>query len=149
MKVKHPPTVSRRWRLWGWFDIPSRRYPGEVYLRRLSIIQTPWCSVLFHKIYEPDDGYYPHDHPWAWFRTFILRGGYLADEYQDYESFLNDQVNHRIHRTWSSYKMTFLNAHQIMLVRPNTWTLVITGRRIRTFCFWDTSRKNSLQQNEA
>jgi hypothetical protein len=107
--------------------------------------------VLFHKIYEPDDGLYPHDHPWAWFRTFILRGGYLADEYEDYKSFLNDQPKHIIHRTGSTYLMRHTQAHQIMLVRPNTWTLVITGRRIRTFCFWTPEGKipyNKMKSEE-
>lgn len=119
-----------------WCDIPSRANPGNTYLRRLRIIQTPWFSVLFHKIYEPDDGLYPHDHPWAWFRTFVLRGGYLADEYLNYHHYMADRVRRGVHKAGSTHKMNWLEGHQITFTYPNTWTLVITGKRMHKFCFW-------------
>jgi hypothetical protein len=141
MKIKYPSPRHRRWNAFSAWDIPSSKNPGHVYLRRFTIIQTPACSVLVHRIFEPDDGRWPHDHPWTWFRTFVLRGGYLADEYKNYKAFCNDQVQHGVHNAWSSYRMNFWQAHQIMYVQPGTWTLVITGKRIRKFCFWTPERK--------
>lgn len=144
MKIKYPLPQSGRWDFMRWYDIPSRLNPGDVYLRRLRIVQTPWFSILFHKIYEPDDGIYPHDHPWN-FRTIILSGGYVADEYKTLHAYDNHLprggVHGSIHTAWSTYRMTTTEGHQITHISPNTKTLVFTGKRTRTFCFWTPQGK--------
>ena len=141
MKVKYPKLTRCRYDFMHWYDIPSRDNPGQVYLRRFRIIQTPQFSILFHKIYEPDDGLYPHDHPWNWFRTFILRGGYCEDFYSTYSHLVNDRPIRNVWKKWSSHKVTHTQAHHITYVWPNTWTLVVTGKRIRKFCFWTPNGK--------
>ena len=40
-----------RWCAWRWTDVVLR---GELYLRRLHLVQTPWFSLMLHWIPRPD-----------------------------------------------------------------------------------------------
>lgn len=137
MKVKYELPQSRRWAFMSMWDIPQRSDKESVYLRRLRVIQTPWWGIMVHWIYTTDEGKYPHDHPWMWFKTFILRGGYTEVFYERFGSFLNDAGVPLTWHRWSAHTMHYYNGHQIIEIEPNTVTLVFHGKRIRRFCFWD------------
>ena len=64
-----------RWGLWLWTDIILA---GDLYLRRLHLVKTPWCSIFLHWIYRPDRQRHLHDHPVP-FLIFILRGSYIEE----------------------------------------------------------------------
>ena len=71
-----------QWSLW------SRRVfgmPGDPYLARRRIIQTPWFGIYVHQIYREDQDRDPHDHPWA-FLTLILWRGYTERYWPDKHS---------------------------------------------------------------
>jgi hypothetical protein len=123
--------MSKGWALWEWADIPSKVYPNEVYLRRLRIVQTPWCAFMMHWIYEADFDRDPHDHPWN-FWSFVLRGGYIEHIYDSPDALVRPQW----WRRFSLHKMPVDKAHQIRSVVADTVTLVFTGRRQRVWGFW-------------
>lgn len=131
MDVKYAPPVPKRWSAMEWTDIPSKTNPELVYLRRLRVIQTPWWAVYVHWINEPDTDRDPHDHPWN-FWSFILRGGYTEVIYERLHPIHTEQT----WRQYSWHRMPITKAHSITSVEPGLMTLVITGRRVRTWCFW-------------
>jgi hypothetical protein len=131
MKMKYAPPEPKRWALMEWTDIPSKLNPELVYLRRLRILQTPWWAVYLHWINEPDTDRDIHDHPWR-FWSLILRGGYTEEIYER----LAPIIAKRRWRQWSAHHMPITMAHRITSVEPKTVTLVITGRRVRDWCFW-------------
>lgn len=51
---------------------------GELYLRRLHLIQTPWFAIMLHWIVKPDLQPDMHDHPVS-FLSIPLRGGYIEE----------------------------------------------------------------------
>lgn len=131
MKVKYPAPKGGGWAFMRWADIPSKSDPQRVYLRRLRIAQTPWCSLYLHWINEADSDRHPHDHPWN-FCSLILRGGYTEDIY----SYPGAPPRRRQHHRGSLHRMSIHDGHHIVSVEPGLQTLVFTGRRVRTFCFW-------------
>lgn len=145
MEIKHPKPTSKDWAFLEWADIPSKKTPGTVYLRRLRVVQTPWFSWLIHWINEPDFDRDPHDHPWT-FWSLIVRGGYAERVYSRYAPNTRTPVlsvrsrlanySTRVWRRASLHKMATEDAHQITEVIPGTITCVFTGRRVRQFCFW-------------
>jgi hypothetical protein len=131
VQVKYAPPRGNKWAFMRWADIPSDTDRTQVYLRRLRIVQTPWWSVYLHWINEPDSGRHPHDHPWN-FYSLILSGGYTEDVY----AWPGAVPRRRRHRQGSLHRMGIHDGHSIVSVEPGLRTLVFTGRRVRTFCFW-------------
>jgi hypothetical protein len=134
MKLKSKPIAykTRKWAFMLREDIMDATYPDQVYLRRWRLIQMPLFGLYIHHIFLPDKDRDPHDHPWP-FVTMILRGGYDERVYENPDRALThlkiwDQFSvHRFRTSW---------AHQILTIRPNTFTLVLTGRRRRVWGFW-------------
>lgn len=139
MKMKYPPPKSKNWAFWSWIDIPSKKTPGEVYLRRLRILQTPWFAFYLHFINEADFDRDAHDHPWT-FWSWVLRGGYVE---KISRKFVVPPEGREVvlpftqaWKRWSVHKMRVTDAHQITEVWPGTMTFVVTGRRRRNWGFW-------------
>lgn len=141
MPIKYPHPSGELWAFWKWADIPSSVNKGQVYLRRLRIINTPWRSVIVHWINEPDTGRHPHDHPWN-FWSFVVRGGYLEEVWPTERHFdlSISPLQYTLHR-WSLHKMGLSAAHRIVVIQPNTVTLIVTGKRQRRFRFWTPEGK--------
>ena len=129
--MKYPLPRSKPWGFWKWVDIPSAYDPRVVYLRRLRIAQTPWGSMYLHLIYETDTDRHPHDHPWR-FWSLILRGSYSERVWNE----LGGRSRTYTWRAGSLHSMRSDQAHQITDITDPLITLVLTGRRIREFCFW-------------
>ncbi len=140
MPVKYPmgPHLAGNWKLWQWMDIESSTNPGFVYLRRLRVIQTPWFSVLIHWIMEPDDSRYFHDHPWTWFTSWVLKGGYSEEFHKSERHFYDLHLPplYNVYRQWSWHAVRMESAHRIIELFGPTVTLVFTGKRVRKFRFW-------------
>lgn len=137
MAVRYPTPTAVRWAVWQWCDIPSQDNPGQVYLRRLRLVQTPWFSVMLHWINEPDVGRYAHDHPWT-FYSFILRGNYREDVWPD-EAWMYKQKLPPLMNLWCRYsihRMPFGSAHRIVHASEGLVTMVVTGKRQQVFRFW-------------
>lgn len=126
-----------RWALLSWFEVPDLIQRDLVYLRRLRIIQTPWFGIYLHWIYLPDADRDPHDHPWP-FVSWVLRGGYTEQIHTRFSvaGQTVTRVAHRKWARWSVHRMGITTAHRILTLEPNTVTLVLVGRRSRSFGFW-------------
>lgn len=141
MPVKYPVPTGDRWAMWKWCDIPSEVNEGQVYLRRLRVINTPWFSVMVHWINEADTGRWFHDHPWT-FWSFILQGNYHEEIYPDTDRMYKYELP-PLMNFWGRYsihRMPFAAAHKIVHASDNLITLVVTGRRRRRFRFWTDKR---------
>lgn len=100
-------------------------------LKRFFLLKTPWFRICLHNIVAPDNGSdYPHDHPWSFVRL-ILSGGYTEQIYnRDYK--LLETKKRKIFRV---DKKDFNFVHKIVNVKPNTWTLFITGPKRKEWGF--------------
>lgn len=128
----------KRWGIMLKEIIPSFD-DGGIYLTRWKIIETPFFGVYLHRFNSPDSRPTLHDHPWR-FVSLVLRGGYT-------ERRLNQQTrevdeNHHVKRL---NVMEHGGAHAILkLDRDPTWTLMLVGRRYRTWGYlepWLTKRR--------
>lgn len=114
------------------WDILKPKIIGDgktAYLERVTIILTPWFSILFHRINRPDNQRELHDHPWSFF-SIVLRGWYGENVPrpgggQQYKK-----------RRWWNFKRAE-SRHSIRFVsRKPVVTLVFTGPRRRKWGFW-------------
>lgn len=101
---------------------------GEPYLGRW-IFYIAGFTLRLHRFHRGDDGRAPHDHPWA-FWTFPLCRGYK--EIVDRRGVLMHEFvkGWRLHYRPSSYRHIVLDP-----VKP-FYTIVVTGRRDRSWGFW-------------
>jgi hypothetical protein len=125
--LKHPYISGRKWALWQWMDIPSKINRRYVYLRRLRAILTPPFGIYIHWIFEPDADRDPHDHPRP-FISVILRGCYAEDIYP-YAKDRNFSTRRRVWKRWSVHRMRIGMAHKIVLIQPDTISLLLVGRK--------------------
>lgn len=132
-----------RWnQRWGIFSTMVLTWPtGEVYLRRWRIIQTPLVGLYVHRIERPDHDVALHDHPWratryTSFWSFIVRGGYT----ESFATATELECNERsmlVHTAPTVRSFPNGAMHRIGYVQPNTWTVVLVGRRVSSWCFYD------------
>lgn len=92
--------------------------------------ETPWFSIRLHHWLGPDDDRAHHDHPWD-FVTFVLKGGYTdfspgRTEHLSAGSFAYRPAEHR---------------HTVVPDPGGAWTVIATGKRRRTWGFWDRGLK--------
>lgn len=127
---------------WGVLSTMVLTWPtGEVYLRRWRIIQTPLFGIYLHSIERPDYDTALHDHPWRAtrrnsFYSFIVRGGYTESFATPSDLELNE-TSHVIHVAPTMRSFPNGAMHRIIYVLPNTWTVVLVGRRVSSWCFYD------------
>ncbi len=136
MTTQATPFKTKEYSSPRWAFMKRRQIgtPGDVYLDRVYLIQTPLFGIMFHRIYRPDNQRDLHDHPWS-FCSLVLRGWYqewvlckCGDP--------NDQ--HTTLRTvrWFNWKRAE-DRHSIRYCgRSPVWTLVFTGPKRRTWGFW-------------
>lgn len=123
-----------RWALMASYDIPCEQSSDGLYLRRLRIIATPWFGVFLHELRGADADRDLHDHPFS-FISIILKGGYreLVPIRQEPVFRIN---MYRHWGRWSVHTMKATDRHRIVSLDQNpTWTLLLVGRRKRTWGF--------------
>lgn len=118
---------------WAFFDGFSIGVPGDPYLDRLRIIQTPWFGIYLHRIHRPDHDPDPHDHPWS-FVSLRLSGHYIEEIRPDKQDPSGNLVRTRFRGTISY--MPRQSAHRIIDVHGVLWTLVFVGPRRGDWGFW-------------
>ena len=144
------------------FIIGGRHRP---YLLRWYLIpRNRFFNLYLHKFLRDDDDRALHDHPW-WFASLILRGGYteiVRDDSSDVLGYYrcsncgNDQPfylqscancgrSKRVSVLRRPLSLAFRRAehrHRVVLHRDlegnpiPCWTLILTGRKRRTWGFW-------------
>lgn len=123
-----------RERKWSIFTTKRIGPPDDPYLVRFRILQTPFFSIFFHRIFRPDKQREVHDHPWTFF-SLILRGRYEEDVPTDFPDENGGSLVRRIVR-WFNFKRAE-GRHTIRSVsRVPVWTLVFTGPERREWGFW-------------
>lgn len=113
-------------------------------------------SVLLHCFVRGDDDGSLHDHPWEWFHTDILSGGYterrpspcwiaanqphadrlstiLGQPFEHHQRLVRRPGGPREHRLG-------VDQHAVEDVLPDTWTVVTTGPRRRGWGFHPPGR---------
>jgi hypothetical protein len=136
MPIEYAHPTGDVWAIWRWADIPSSVNEGQVYLRRLRVVTTPWFSLMVHWINEPDTGRWPHDHPW-WFASWVVQGEYTEDLYDAPGRLASTKT----HQRGSIHWMPFELAHRITSISEGLVTVVLTGKRRRRFRFWTPEGK--------
>lgn len=115
------------WALMSKFEIPNFDEEGN-YLTRWRVIQTPWFGLYLHRIDTPDSRPTLHDHPWD-FTALVLRGGYIERRLNTRTMTVDEDRKIR----WVN-RMRTHDYHAITrLRRVPTWTLVVVGKRRRTW----------------
>jgi hypothetical protein len=111
---------------------------GEEYLSRRGW-ECRWFGVFLHKISGPDPGKDLHDHPWNFWR-FVIRGCY-AESFDGVaqNKYRYGYTKRRTIKRWSMSRLKLGTAHAIRYVAPNTWTLVIHGRKRNEWGFYTMS----------
>ena len=130
---KAGPNGHALWAFMQKFEVPDYDNPDINYLTRWRIIQTPWFGIYLHKLGGPDPRPTLHDHPWP-FVSFVLRGGYVEHTPARDWPWLYAKPRHvaRINCKRST------GLHWIQrLDRTPTWTLMLVGRRHRTWGYLD------------
>jgi len=108
--------------------------PECPYFKRWAIIFNKW-SVRLHRWYGDDDSRAPHNHPY-WFITFVIRGGYDDVSYEVDENKICTVKDMDKLRAFSWRYRPADHLHQVLNVRPNTWTILITGPAVARWGFW-------------
>jgi hypothetical protein len=126
---------TAKWMWWKWMNVYTDTSYTKIAIHRLRILKTPYFSIFWHHILNPDSQPDPHDHPWN-FWSLVIHGGYRE------ELWLAEPPLRRrnpVWRTWlpgTLHYMPITAAHRIRQVSPGTVTLVLTGRRQRDWGFW-------------
>jgi hypothetical protein len=94
-------------------------------------------SIRLHQWLADDDHRSLHDHP-TWFCTFVLRGGYC-----DVKIFGSDLL------TAGSFRFrAATHCHQVLDVKPNTWTLCLFGNPIRKWGFYLNNTQKRIPRDK-
>lgn len=122
----------------GWFignyslglERTTVRIKGEPYLGRW-ILYVRGYTLRLHKFFRGDDARAPHDHPWAFWTLPLCRGYYesVPDNFKGGQ-FVKWVSGWRWHYRPSSYQ------HIVLDPDGPFWTVVVTGRKDRSWGFW-------------
>ncbi|MDX2145811.1 MAG: hypothetical protein SFV19_20830 [Rhodospirillaceae bacterium] len=119
----------RRRQAWWPTKIISERHTDEPYLERISVIKIPGIfQIAIHRFWKSDDDGGLHDHPWLFWGSYILEGGY-TEHLPGGESAERKPGQFRLRHGW--------NRHRIELPHDGAevWTLFIMGPKIRAWGF--------------
>lgn len=112
------------------------------YLTRRRIVMTPWFSLYAHQIHRADWDRALHDHPWA-FISLVWRGGYVEEcvDIPAGQTYGYGTKYERYRGLFTIRSTPLTRAHRISVVKPNTRTLVLTGRRRHDsgWGFWESA----------
>lgn len=132
--------------LWG-VEYSRVEVEGVPYLDRY-IVYVAGCTLRLHKFWRGDDDRAPHDHPWN-FITFPFRDYLEHVQEPSGREYVRVVKRLRFHYRPSGYRHIVLHGledisylrdglrHKAQLRTSKPfWTIVITGRRTRSWGFW-------------
>lgn len=135
-------SVAAKIRLWLQIACPPLieiRHPTSgVYLRRHVLHDDAEGRVYLHEILQPDADREPHDHPWNG-ASLILSGGYVEERWVPGDApWAIGNVGWRIERTDGALVgIPATTYHRIDQVQPDTFTLVVTSPKLKSWSFLD------------
>lgn len=108
---------------------------GRPYLERYSVGKIFGVSFYLHRFVGSDEERQVHDHPWAWAKAIILKGGYVEEVVcaLDLE---RGWISKTRYRRWYNDLGPHV-FHRIVSPVPGTWTLFFHGERIKSWGFLD------------
>jgi len=117
------------WKFIRWLllvkEIVSKE--GRVHFRRYRLFACPWLRVYLHHILMSDMDKHKHDHPWH-FCSLILRGAYKEIATYSPYHFAEHTLTYR---AGSLILHQADDAHQITLLTPSVWSLVVAWGKSR------------------
>lgn len=131
---------STEWAFMKKFEIPSLDEPDVNYLTRWRLVQTPWVALYLHRFDRPDSRPTLHDHPWPFASLVVWGKGYVEisglEKHRRVVRFLNLKRATDVHYIES-------------LLRPVVWTLVLVGRRRRSWGYVEAAAPDwhSIDEN--
>lgn len=117
------------------FNIPHKviNINDEPYLVRYYLGTFFGITFFLHRFDGSDGERNVHDHPWAWAKSFILKGGYEEELLIGFD-INKGWISKKINRRW--YNNIKPNTfHRISKTIPGTYTLFIHGKKIKTWGF--------------
>lgn len=125
----------RRRQAWWPTKMITERHSSEPYLERISLIKIPGLFQLaIHHFWKSDDDGGLHDHPWLFWGSLILEGGY--DEHLPGGKIAKRAPGAlRLRHAWTQ--------HRIVIPEDGSevWTIFMMGPKIRAWGFIpDTTR---------
>lgn len=124
---------------------------GRLYLNRWRIIDNRWFGVYLHQFFMGDSERHLHNHPWHWFCSIILAGGYTETlgRFVNRAKITCEDGMWRIRPTKAMVRddyvrgigIRFQNGNTFHTIREipkpgKTWTLFIRGKRVRKWGFF-------------
>lgn len=110
----------RRFDIDGWMPgDPASDRPYHVYLH----------NILLH-----DEDEAPHSHPWEWAESLILAGGYV-EQRKAFDPCGGATLRNEVRRPGTVGSLNATEYHRIIDVLPGTWTLFVTGPRVKSWGF--------------
>ena len=99
---------------WKWFERLRQKYEIKYYL---------------HHFVSEDSEEWLHDHPWEWAICIVLSGGYVEERLTAFCPWYGLVTEER-NVNWFN-RLTKSTVHKVLKVKPNTWTLIITGPDVK------------------
>lgn len=118
---------------------------GSLYMARFWLVRTRWFAVRVHHIATCDIDRHFHDHPWG-FISVVLRGGYqearpISIDPCFVEGAEHEQCVIQARRAGSIALRRRTDRHRIISVLPETWTLVVLGKKHQWWGFFTPAGK--------
>lgn len=110
---------------------------GEPYLERYYLGRLFGMTAYLHRFVSADGDREVHDHPWKFAMSFVLCGGYVERRMLSMSHKEVDGVITKLRRVRVGMPNVLLptSFHQIVSVRPNTWTLFIHSKPFKKWGF--------------
>lgn len=118
----------RRRQSWWPTKMITERRSDEPFLERTSLIKIPGLfQIAIHRFWQSDDDGGLHDHPWAFWGSYILEGGYK--EHTPQGVFERKPGDLRWRTGWEQHRI------ELPYEGAEVWTLFIMGPKIRIWGF--------------
>lgn len=119
----------RRRQSWWPTKIISERHTDAPYLERISIFKIPGIfQIAIHRFWKSDDDGGLHDHPWLFWASRILEGGY-TEHLPDGKTALRKPGDFRVRNAWTRHRV------ELPYEGAEVWTLFIMGPKVRAWGF--------------
>lgn len=168
--------IARRFLTWfaKAAKLPKRviaRDEGDVYLNRYYLLGEPgglkyfpedqremrWWQkplarfplVYLHHFERSDEDESLHNHPWE-AKALILAGGYLEERrvLAWRRTKTGFEIDEKICRPGTVNRLNADTFHRVRLLQKDCWTLIVVGKKVQTWGFWNPRTGEFLNHRE-
>lgn len=107
----------------------------EPYLERYYVGRILGVQFYLHRFVSADGDREVHDHPWRWSAALVLAGGYVEERMRWLDMDMGWQSYFRRLFPGCLNRFSPRTFHQIVTVKPETWTLFMHGHRVKKWGF--------------